>query len=268
MESLKTQIEFYRLKDHNIPNIDTLSQEELEAVLKQLQDADYERFKKSMTIAEPLFMNMALGIFGPSEKNIESIKSSVIVDIIQNPDNYELLNYRLGSSQHDICLAKIHRIKCLYVLSLMNNYRTLGDAFDSDDYETYVRLMRYMDIYVEQYKLLTPDILKRITESNEYAHIFLDPDVVAIMDRIKSEGVDLQPISVQTNEDLKTTLKESLLDFKTSMAELRQVLSEHREPITISPENAEVLNGSLLALSTSLNQLRENHEGEEKCCIM
>ena len=263
MEALKTQIEFYRFKGHKIPNLESLSEDDMNQVLIQLQEADYKQFKSTMAITEAMLLNGALGIFGPGETKVSDIRDSVIVDMIANPDNYDIMDYRGGKSQHDICLGKIHRIKCLYILSLMTNYITLGDAFDSEDYDRYVRIMRCVDIYVQQYEALTPDILKRISETGDYSHIFLDPDVVAIMDRVKE--LDLRPILLQNDDDLKIHLKESLADLKSSMAELRQVCSENRAPITIGPETAEVLNESLQALATSLNQLGQK---EEKCCVM
>lgn len=264
MESLQTQIEFYRLKDHKIPKIDDLSESELETVLITLQDADYAQFKKSMDLVQPLFLKIP-GVFGPGEKTADSIRSIIITDVLANPDNYEIMNYGSGISQYNICLSEIHRIKYLYALSLMNQYSTLGDAFDSDDYGRYVRLMRLIDIYVEQYKLLTPNILKRIHDSGEYAEIFLDPDVVAIMNQIKEANINLRPISLQNDAELKTSFKESLSDLKSMINELRQEYNNHdSQPILVNNE----LTGLQESLKTSLDELKQVCDKNENCRIM
>lgn len=181
-------------------------------------------FKMGMEIKQPLILNMMFGIFLIDEKINSNIRSTIITDVLANPDNYSFLKHSTKKNSKDVCISKVNRVGCLYIASLMiaQGYITLGDAFDSTDYDRHVSIRRRLDLYLNQYHLLTPNILKRINDSGEYADVFLDPDIIAIMNKVKESNIDLDTISFKNTEQLKANLMESMEDFKSALGEMQQ----------------------------------------------
>lgn len=262
MESLLTQIEFYRTKGHKVPNLSILSEEELQALLLKLQTDDYNNFKENVHFYRSILSTSMNWVFFPGDKSNQKIRALKISDILEHPEQHSFMVYEYGISKLNKCKTAIHRVKNLYIVNLMKSYETLGDAFDAE-YDKYARLMLFFEIYSEKHSLLTPNILTRIEETGDHADIFLDTDMKNIMDAINEAEIDLRALDQSKVE----ALKDAMVEFKHCTKELRDTLQTNKNN-NINNNNEE-LTPSMVEFTDSMDKLGQSLEtmsGDGKEC--